>query len=167
MHDQEVARKTQFGDDFQLVLDLPVGLGVPLGGAVAPPARPHREFAQPAVLGVPGGHVERRQLRARSAAGRRHTRGPARRRRAPRRVRGEQPRHLRPGSQMRAAGRREPSRGLVQALPRAHRAPSPWPAATRRLREVRAGGGHHRQPNRSANSASAPLRSSSSARRGG
>ena len=139
VHHQEVARELQRLDDFQLVLDLGVGPWRAVGRPVSP-ARPlHGQVTQPAVLGVPVGYVERRQLRRdqfqRERAllgevdGCRHHFGR------------EQLRHLGSGAQVRTPQRRKVSGGLVEGLPRAdgaHRHGQPGP---RRLREVRGGGG--------------------------
>ena len=63
VHHQEVARKPQLRNDSQLVLDLRVGPRRALRRAVAVARARHDQLPQPAVLGVPVGHVERRQLR--------------------------------------------------------------------------------------------------------
>ena len=63
VHHQEVARKLQLRNDFQFMLDLGVCARRALGRSVAVARSGHRQPPQPAVLGVPAGHVERRQLR--------------------------------------------------------------------------------------------------------
>ena len=150
VHHQEIARKIQLCNDFQLVFDLRVRSRRPLGGPVAVARARHRQLPQPAVLGVPVGHVERRQLRrdqrqperallaefGRSA----HHLGPLR----------EQPGHLLTGPQVRTTQRSQPPGGSVQGLPgpdRAHRHGQP---SARRMREMRCGGGDdvHAEPPR-------------------
>ena len=104
------------------------------------------QLPQPAVLGVPVGHVERRQLRrdqrqperallAEFGGGGHHF-GPLR----------EQPGHLVTRAQVRATQRSQPPGGLVQGLPgpdRAHRHGQP---SARRCGEVRCGGGDDADP---------------------
>ena len=123
------------------MLDLGVCPRRPLRRAVAVAGARHDQVPQPAVLGVPVGHVERRQLRGDQRQPERallaefgrggHHLGALR----------EQPRHLLPRPQMRTAQRRKPTGGLVHRVPgpdRAHRHGQP---AARRLGEVRGGGG--------------------------
>lgn len=63
VHHQEVARKSQLGNDFQLMLDLGVRPGRALGRPVTLAGARHDQRPQPAVLGVPVGNIERRQPR--------------------------------------------------------------------------------------------------------
>ncbi len=60
VHHQEVARKRQLLNDFQLVLDLRVRPWGPLRRAIAVAGALHDQMPQPAVLGVPVRDVERR-----------------------------------------------------------------------------------------------------------
>ena len=60
---QEVTRKLELGNDFQLTLDLGIRLARMGSRAVATLSPRHRQLAQPAVFGMPGRNVERRQLR--------------------------------------------------------------------------------------------------------
>ncbi len=60
---QEIAWKLQLRNGFQLVLDLGVGLPCVCSRPVAALRARHRQFPQPAVLGMAGRDVERRQLR--------------------------------------------------------------------------------------------------------
>ncbi len=145
---QKVVRKGQMRNDFQLPLDLGVRTRRALGRPVAFPRARHRQLPQPAVLGVDGGHVERRQSRrdqrqpertllAEFDGGGHHIR-------VPKGHMPEQPGHLRTGPQVRAAQQGQPSGG--QRLPgpdRTHRHGQPAP---RRLREMRPGGGDDPDP---------------------
>ena len=63
VHHQEIARKRQLRNDSQLVLDLGIRLPCLRPRPVAPLRPRHRQFTQPAVLGMAGRDVERRQLR--------------------------------------------------------------------------------------------------------
>ncbi len=62
VHHQEITRKSQLGNDFQLMLDLGIRFRRPLGRTVPIGRTRHGQRAQPAVLGVPVGNAERRQL---------------------------------------------------------------------------------------------------------
>ena len=123
------------------MLDLGVRARRAIGGSVAVPCPRHGQLPQPAVLGVPVGHVERWQLRGdqrqperalfAELGGGGHRFGPL----------PEQPGHLLAGPQVRTAQRGQPSGGGVQGLPRpdgTHRHGQPAP---RRPREMRPGGG--------------------------
>ena len=63
MHHQEVSWKFQLRNDFQLMFDLGVRTRRALGPPVTVAGASHDQPPQPAVLGVPVGYVERRQLR--------------------------------------------------------------------------------------------------------
>ena len=63
VHHQEVARKVELGNGSQLVFDLFVCPACPLGRSVPVPGARHDQVPQPTVLGVPVGHIERRQPR--------------------------------------------------------------------------------------------------------
>ena len=135
VHHQEIARKAQLCNDFQLMLDLGVRARRAFGRSVAVARAGHRQLPQPAVLGVPVGHVERRQLRRderqperallAELGGGGHHLGPLR----------EQPGHLLTGPQMRTTQRGQPPGGRVQGLPgpdRTHRHGQPAPRRMRR-----------------------------------
>ena len=114
MHHQEIAREIQLRDDFELPFDLRVGRR---GAGLWPVAfgrTEHHQLAQPAVLGMTFGHIEGRQpggdqrqlegaLLAEIGCGGDDFR-----------TLGEQPGHLRTGTQMRAAQRGQPAGRLLQ-----------------------------------------------------
>ncbi len=146
VHHQEIARERQVLDDRQFVVDLGVGARGALRRAVAVGGARQHQLAQPAVLGVAVGDVERRQLRgdqlqAEGALLAQFGRGGD----GVGEI-GEQLRHLVAGPQMRAAQRGQPPGGLVEGLPRADGTHGHGQPAAGRLGEVRARGRHHRHP---------------------
>ena len=123
------------------MLDLGVRARRVFGRTVAVARPGHDQLPQPAVLGVPVGHVERRQLRRderqperallAELGGGGHRVGSLR----------EQPGHLLAGPQVRTTQRSQPPGGGIQGLPgpdSTHRHGQP---AARRMGEMRPGGG--------------------------
>ncbi|SKY10424.1 Uncharacterised protein [Mycobacteroides abscessus subsp. abscessus] len=121
MHHQEIARKIQLRNDFQLTLDLGIGLLRTRPGTVSARGTLKGQMPQPTVLGVAGRDVERRQLWGNEPqiegallpqlGGRRHHL----------RIVRKQSRHLITGTQMSPAHRIQPARGVIKALTRPHR----------------------------------------------
>ena len=116
-------------NDIQFTLDLRVGPGRARRRAVTAGRADDHQLAQPAVLGVPGGHVERRQLRGDELQVERalppqfgcggNGFGVLR----------EQPGHLVTRAQVRPTRRRQPAGRLVEATAGRASHPSPSPAA--------------------------------------
>ena len=120
--DQEVAGEVALLDDRQLALDHLVGDRVLRVAAVAPRQPAVGQLPQPARLGMPRRHVERRQV-GRHQLDPERALHPERGRpcHRPRMVVLEALRHLRSRAQVRGAGRRQPPVDLVEAAPGPHR----------------------------------------------
>ena len=143
---QEVTGEIERLDDRQLVLDLPVGLRMLRGSAVAASGPGHRQLPQPGDLGVPVGHVERRELRGDQSQFEGAVGGQLYRIVDGVAMCGQQTGHLVAAAQMRPGNARHPAGdGIdVGACPygcHRHREPAPSGPG-----EMRAGGGHRRNP---------------------
>ncbi len=146
VHHQEVARKGQLLNDFQLMLDLRVRPWRPLRRTVAVAGALHDQIPQPAVLGVPVRDVERRQLRGDQRQPERALLAEVGRGRHHLGAMCEQPRHLLPRPQVRTAQRRKETGRLVHRVAGPDGAHRHGQLTPRRFGEVGGGGRDETQP---------------------